>query len=136
MPLLQIFCTAIVGGLGWMIKNIYEKKEKDIEDQKEFLKISQQNQQNIERNLEIIKQNYERSLENEHKVDALVASQKVLMRESLIAKHDIYVEKGFLTTEEFDDYEEMYKCYEALKGNGTGHKMYLEVCEIPIHNER
>lgn len=52
---------------------------------------------------------------------------RVLLRESIEARYDKYKDKESLTREEFTDFNEMCDVYFALKGNGTGKRMYDEI---------
>ena len=46
-----------------------------------------------------------------------------------------YLERGYLTSDEFSALTAMWKTYhEGLKGNGRGQDFYERVCELPIRD--
>lgn len=42
-----------------------------------------------------------------------------------------YIQRGYITAEEMENLEYVYKPYVALGGNGTGKKLYEEVQGLP-----
>lgn len=43
-----------------------------------------------------------------------------------------YIARGYITVEDLDDYEHLYRAYHALGGNGTGTEIYERVKNLPI----
>lgn len=60
--------------------------------------------------------------------DALV----ILLRETIEWRHSLYVNKESLTREEYHDFEDLWKVYSRLGGNGTGERMWNEIKAKPI----
>ena len=56
---------------------------------------------------------------------------KSLLRSSLISLHGRYTEKGEIPIYAQENVQEMYSCYSALGGNGTGTKLYKELMNLP-----
>lgn len=47
-----------------------------------------------------------------------------------------YIEKGFITADEYEDLNEyLYKPYRELGGNGTAEKLMKEVNNLPVHKK-
>ena len=43
-----------------------------------------------------------------------------------------YLERGYITMEEYEEYEAEYKLYSALGGNGLAKRVFKQVDELPI----
>lgn len=43
-----------------------------------------------------------------------------------------YLKAGEISISEKKNLEILYKAYSAMDGNGTGHDMYMDVCDLPI----
>lgn len=43
-----------------------------------------------------------------------------------------YIDRGYITLEDLDDFEHLYKAYHALGGNGTGTEIYERVKNLQI----
>lgn len=74
--------------------------------------------------------------------DANAKGTMLLLRVQLIEYHDKYVEEGEIPSYAYDNFDEMYKAYHALGGNGMVTKMYNEIQELHLktknggnHNE-
>lgn len=63
---------------------------------------------------------------------ALSNGMQILLKENLKKLHKEYVDRGSITSDEFDDFKFQYDTYHSLGGNGTGTKWYDEVCDLPI----
>ena len=57
---------------------------------------------------------------------------KVLLREQIEYRYDMFRDCDTLTKEEYHDFEEMCMVYFDLGGNGTGERMYNEIKGKPI----
>ena len=56
-----------------------------------------------------------------------------LLHEQLMYKCNYYIKLGFIRPEEFEDLEKyIYTPYRALGGNGTGERIWNEVCRLPM----
>lgn len=57
----------------------------------------------------------------------------ILKAGSMVARRDqTYLERGYVTFEEFEDFEKDYRIYSGpeLNGNGMAHKAYTELSEL------
>lgn len=64
--------------------------------------------------------------------DAIIALARIeLIRESL--RH---IEKGYITIEEADAIEALFKPYEILGGNGNGKRLYHQAMDLPRQTGR
>ena len=45
-----------------------------------------------------------------------------------------YIERGWITKDEYDTLKELYDPYKKLGGNGSGTKIMQEVEKLPIHS--
>lgn len=59
----------------------------------------------------------------------------LLLRENMIEKHEIYTEKEKITSNQLDNYIEIFNCYTELNGNHGAEKLLEEVKELPIKNK-
>lgn len=64
--------------------------------------------------------------------DANAKGTMLLLRVQLIEYHDKYVEEGEIPSYAYDNFDEMYKAYHALGGNGMVTKMYNEIQELHL----
>ena len=56
-----------------------------------------------------------------------------LAHDRIIELGIIYIERGWITQEEYENlHDYLYKPYEALGGNGTGKRIMEEVKKLPI----
>lgn len=60
---------------------------------------------------------------------------KALLRAEIRERHRHYVERGWITTHELDEFIDMYNAYKELGGNGTVEKMYQTVISLPIKED-
>lgn len=64
---------------------------------------------------------------------AMAQGIKTLLRNELVAAHREWVEeKGFIKLESLEYVEDTYKCYHALKGNGSGTKLWEDIKALPV----
>ena len=77
--------------------------------------------------------------ENKARIDRLeVMSEtscealRVILKAQLIQEAQKYLERGYVTFEEFEDFEKDYQIYSGpeLNGNGMAHKAYMELSEL------
>lgn len=50
----------------------------------------------------------------------------------LVALGRSYLERGYITLDEYEEYEEEYKLYSDLGGNGLARRVFKQVDELPI----
>jgi hypothetical protein len=43
-----------------------------------------------------------------------------------------YIKRGYITMDEYEEYEAEYKVYSALGGNGLARRIFKQVDELPI----
>lgn len=60
---------------------------------------------------------------------------KALLRAEIRERHHHYVERGWITTHELDEFIDMYNAYKELGGNGTVEKMNNAVTNLPIKED-
>lgn len=46
-----------------------------------------------------------------------------------------YIERGWITRDEYDTMQELYKPYVKLGGNGSGTKIMKELEKLPMHDK-
>lgn len=64
---------------------------------------------------------------------AIAAGIKTLLRNELVASHREWVEeKGYIKLEALEYIEDTYNCYHALKGNGSGTKLWEDIKALPV----
>lgn len=68
-------------------------------------------------------------------MSALKGGLCALLKVNLIEYHDKYLNKGEIPHYARENFDEMYKAYHALGGNGTGTIMYNEVCKLKSKSE-
>ena len=77
--------------------------------------------------------------ENKARIDRLEAMSetscealRVILKAQLIQEAQKYLERGYVTFEEFEDFEKDYQIYSGpeLKGNGMAHKAYTELSKL------
>lgn len=50
----------------------------------------------------------------------------------LVALGRTYLERGYIELDEYEEYEEEYKLYSELGGNGLARRIFKQVDELPI----
>ena len=77
--------------------------------------------------------------ENKTRIDRLEKTSeiscealRVILKAQLIQEAQKYLERGYVTFEEFEDFEKDYQIYSGpeLNGNGMAHKAYMELSEL------
>lgn len=53
-------------------------------------------------------------------------------RNQIITLGREYIERGYIKTDEYEQFEEEYKIYSALGGNGLARRIFKQVDELPI----
>lgn len=62
-------------------------------------------------------------------------SAKLLLsvsRNQLIMLGRSYIERGYITIDEYEEYEKEYQTYSALGGNGLARRVFKQIDELPI----
>lgn len=60
----------------------------------------------------------------------------VLLKVKLFEYHDKYMELGFIPSYAYENFCDMYESYHELGGNGTGTKMYEEIKQLHLRNNK
>lgn len=68
--------------------------------------------------------------------DANAKGTMLLLRVQLIEYHDKYVALGEIPSYAYDNFDEMYKAYHALGGNGMITKMYEEIQDLHLQTKK
>lgn len=55
-----------------------------------------------------------------------------LAYEKIISMGMQYIERGWITNDEYDDYRRLYDAYKALGGNGVTERVMAEVTNLPM----
>lgn len=69
------------------------------------------------------------------KSDSNNASHSLLLKVSknqLNALGRTYLDRGYITMDEYEEYEAEYKLYSALGGNGLARRVFKQVNDLPI----
>lgn len=69
------------------------------------------------------------------KTDGNNNSAKLLLavsRNQLIALGRTYLERGYITMDEYEEYESEYHIYSALGGNGLARRIFEQVDDLPM----
>lgn len=53
-------------------------------------------------------------------------------KNQLISQGRFYMERGYVTMDEYEEYESEYKVYAALGGNGLARRVFKQVDNLPI----
>lgn len=53
-------------------------------------------------------------------------------KNQLISQGRFYLERGYITMDEYEEYESEYKVYAALGGNGLARRVFKQVDDLPI----
>lgn len=53
-------------------------------------------------------------------------------RNQLISQGRFYLDRGFITMDEYEEYESEYQVYSALGGNGLARRVFKRVDELPM----
>lgn len=60
---------------------------------------------------------------------------KALLRAEIRERHHHYTDRGYITSHELDEFNEMFATYKELGGNGTAEKMNDDVSRLTIKDE-
>ena len=55
-----------------------------------------------------------------------------IARSQLVHEGRKYLKRGYITMDEYEEYEERYKLYHNLGGNGLAHRIYKQVDNLPM----
>lgn len=53
-------------------------------------------------------------------------------KNQLVSKGREYLKRGYITMDEYEEYEDHYKLYSDLGGNGLAHRIFEQVDELPM----
>lgn len=53
-------------------------------------------------------------------------------KNQLTALGRVYLERGYITMDEYEEYEAEYKIYTSLGGNGLARRIFKQVDELPM----
>lgn len=53
-------------------------------------------------------------------------------KNQLISQGRSYLERGYITMDEYEEYESEYKVYSMLGGNGLARRVFKQVDDLPI----
>lgn len=53
-------------------------------------------------------------------------------RNQLISLGRTYIERGYITMDEYEEYEAEYQIYSALGGNGLARRLFEQVDDLPM----
>lgn len=56
----------------------------------------------------------------------------VLARNQLVEQGRKYLKRGYITMDEYEEYEDNYKLYSDLGGNGLARRIFEQVDELPM----
>lgn len=56
----------------------------------------------------------------------------VVSKNQLITLGRTYLDRGYITMDEYEEYEAEYKLYSALGGNGLARRVFKQVDDLPI----
>ena len=60
-----------------------------------------------------------------------------LLHEQLMYKCNYFIKMGYISAQDFEDLEKyIYSPYRALGGNGTGERIWSEVCRLPMDKRK
>lgn len=82
----------------------------------------------------LIDDNKKLKMEKQNKEKAMQDGMMLLLKVQLIEYHDKYMSSGDIPTYVYDNFDEMYKVYETLGGNGMVKHMKESVDKLRITN--
>lgn len=56
----------------------------------------------------------------------------VVARNQLVKQGRLYLKRGYITMDEYEEYEDQYKMYSNLGGNGLARRVFERVDELPM----
>ncbi len=69
------------------------------------------------------------------RVDRNDSEDKLLLqvaKNQLVYRGRKYLKRGYVTMDEYEEYESEFKMYESLGGNGLARRVFKQVDELPI----
>lgn len=57
---------------------------------------------------------------------------KDMLHDRIFSEGTTYLYQGYVTTDEFENFNSLCESYFSLNGNGSGHAMYEQVKELPF----
>ena len=69
------------------------------------------------------------------KVDRNSSEDRLLLavaRSQLVEQGREYLKRGYITMDEYEEYEDHYKLYSDLGGNGLARRIFKQVDELPM----
>lgn len=123
---LLAFCKHIYGKMQTYKKLAEEERNDQLDDQ-------------IEDHIEPIRQEIEDLRTYIRKTEKLEQDNMALILASyrfrLIQLCKAYINKGFMTSNEYEQLTEFFKVYSGLGGNGQAQQYYERAIKLPIHEE-
>lgn len=55
-----------------------------------------------------------------------------IAKNQLVSKGHEYLERGYITMDEYEEYEAEYELYSALGGNGLARRIFEQVDDLPM----
>lgn len=129
--LLSLVTTGALAFCGWCWKQLQSYKK--LIDEKKESAIDEA----IEEKIEPVKQDIQQlrdyvqqeELKEKHKIDLIVSSYKY--RLSQLCR--LYLRRGYMTPDEYDQLNEFYHLYTALGGNGEAKQYFERAVALQIH---
>lgn len=72
--------------------------------------------------------------EQEAQMDLLKRAMRGLEHHEIFQACNSYIERGWVTSDDLEDLDYLYKPYKKLGGNGTGEFLYNKVHELELKN--
>ena len=85
--------------------------------------------------VELSKRIEEVSVRQEEKIiemDAMICGLKAILHDLIYGYCEKYIKAGEISIVDKKNLEILYNAYSRMGGNGTGHDIYMDVCELPI----
>lgn len=129
--LLTLVTTGALTFCGWCWKQLKTYKKLVDEKKEEVL------DEAIEEKIEPVKQDiqqlrdyvHQNDIKEQHKIDLIVSSYKY--RLSQLCR--LYLRRGYMTPDEYDQLNEFFHLYTALGGNGEAEQYFNKASTLPIH---
>lgn len=65
------------------------------------------------------------------KISVLMKAQQAQMRNQMLVQYHFYIDRGYITDDEMDDWENQYQAYHCLGANGVLDKRRDELMHLP-----
>jgi hypothetical protein len=113
------------GLLGFLAKVVYDKMSTTIKKHStEHVFVRECMETQKQRDLE--------HLQIMESISLLIESNISQIASSLLRQHKEYMQRGNVTTNEYETFERLYKSYTSMGGNGTIKKLFEDVEQLPI----